>query len=75
MSIHRQLFFQHLAQTSLSPIALEIVKAKGNYHYDVNGKKYFDLISGFNVANIGHSHPAVIEAVKKQAEDYMHLIF
>jgi acetylornithine/succinyldiaminopimelate/putrescine aminotransferase len=74
MSIHRQLFFQHLAQTSLSPIALEIVKAEGNYQYDINGRKYFDLISGFNVANIGHSHPAVIEAVKKQAEDYMHLI-
>ena len=74
MSIHRQLFFQHLAQTSLSPIGLEIIKAEGNYQYDINGGKYFDLISGFNVANIGHSHPAVIEAVKKQAEDYMHLI-
>ncbi len=74
MSTHRQLFFQHLAQTSLSPIGLEIVKAKGNYQYDIDGKKYFDLISGFNVANIGHSHPAVIEAVKRQAEDYMHLI-
>lgn len=74
MMTQRQLFFQHLAQTSFAPIGLEIVKAKGNYQYDINGKKYFDLISGFNVANIGHSHPAVIEAVKKQAEDYMHLI-
>jgi acetylornithine/N-succinyldiaminopimelate aminotransferase len=74
MSIQRQLFFQHLAQTSFSPIGLEIVKAEGIYQYDINGKKYFDLISGFNVANIGHSNMAVIEAVKKQAEDYMHLI-
>lgn len=74
MNTQRQLFFQHLAQTSFSPIGLEIVKAEGNYQYDVNGKKYFDLISGFNVANIGHSNPAVIEAVKKQAADYMHLI-
>ena len=74
MSTQRQLFFQHLAQTSFSPAGLEIVKAEGNYQYDINGKKYFDLISGFNVANIGHSHSAVIEAVKKQAEDYMHLI-
>jgi len=74
MSTQRQLFFQHLAQTSFSPIGLEIIKAKGNYQYDINGKKYFDLISGFNVANIGHSHSAVIEAIKKQAEDYMHLI-
>jgi acetylornithine/succinyldiaminopimelate/putrescine aminotransferase len=74
MITQKQLFFQHLAQTSFSPIGLEIVKAEGNYQYDINGKEYFDLISGFNVANIGHSHPAVIEAVKKQAENYMHLI-
>ena len=74
ISMHRQLFFQHIAQTSFSPIGLEIIKAKGCYQYDINGKRYLDLISGFNVANIGHSNPAVIEAVKKQAEDYMHLI-
>ena len=70
----RQLFFSHIAQTSAAPIGLEIVKAEGNYQYDIHGKKYFDLISGFSVANIGHSHPTVIEAVKKQAENYMHLI-
>lgn len=74
MSADRQLFFKHIAQTSASPIGLEIVKAEGNYQFDIHGKKYFDLISGFGVANIGHSHPAVIGAVKKQAEDYMHLI-
>ncbi len=74
MNTDRQLFFTHIAQTSASPIGLEIVKAKGNYQYDVNGKKYFDLISGFSVANIGHSNSKVINAVKKQAADYMHLI-
>jgi acetylornithine/succinyldiaminopimelate/putrescine aminotransferase len=74
MSTDRQLFFTHIAQTSASPIGLEIVKADGNYQYDIHGKKYFDLISGFSVANIGHSHSAVIDAVKKQAENYMHLI-
>ena len=70
----RQLFLQHVAQTSSTPIALEIVKAKGIYQYDVNGKAYIDLIAGFSVANIGHSHPKVIEAVQKQAAEYMHLI-
>lgn len=71
---NRQLFLQHVAQTSSSPIGLEMVKAKGIYQYDVEGKKYIDLISGFSVCNIGHSHPKVVEAVQKQAADYMHLI-
>jgi acetylornithine/N-succinyldiaminopimelate aminotransferase len=70
----RQLFLQHIAQTSQDPIGLEIVKASGIYQYDATGKKYLDLISGFSVANIGHSNPKVVEAVQKQAADYMHLI-
>lgn len=70
----RQLFFNHIAQTSPKPLALEIEKAAGIYQYDVSGKKYIDLISGFCVANIGHSHPKVVAAVKEQAEKYMHLI-
>lgn len=70
----RQLFLQHIAQTSPEPIGLEIVKASGIYQYDVNGKEYLDLISGFSVANIGHSNPKVVEAVQKQAAEYMHLI-
>lgn len=70
----RQLFLQHVAQTSPSPIGLEITGAKGIYQYDINGKTYIDLISGFSVANIGHSNPKVIEAVQQQAAAYMHLI-
>lgn len=71
---NRYLFLSHVAQTSPEPIGLEIVRAEGCYQYDVNGKKYLDLISGFSVCNIGHSHPKVVEAVKKQVEQYMHLI-
>lgn len=70
----RQLFLQHVAQTSSSPIGLEITSAKGIHQYDANGKAYVDLISGFSVANIGHSNPKVVEAVQKQAAEYMHLI-
>ncbi|HEY6976324.1 MAG TPA: aspartate aminotransferase family protein [Chitinophagaceae bacterium] len=70
----REIFLKHIAQTSDAPIGLEIVKAKGIYQYDTKGKAYIDLISGFSVANIGHSHPKIIEAVQKQAEAYMHLI-
>ncbi|MDB5248218.1 MAG: aspartate aminotransferase family protein [Segetibacter sp.] len=71
---NRQLFLNHVAQTSPSPIGLEIVKAAGIKMWDVNGKEYIDLISGFSVCNIGHSNPKVIKAVKDQVEQYMHLI-
>jgi len=71
---HRQLFLQHVAQTSDAPIGLEMVKASGIYLYDTNGKQYIDMISGFSVANIGHSHPKVVEAVQQQAAQYMHVI-
>ena len=71
---NRQLFLNHVAQTSPAPIGIEMVKADGIYLYDIEGKKYIDAISGFSVANIGHSHPKVVEAVQKQAAQYMHLI-
>lgn len=71
---NRQLFFSHVAQTSPTPIGLEIVKALGIKMWDINGKEYIDLISGFSVCNIGHSHPDVIKAVKDQVDRYMHLI-
>ncbi len=70
----RQLFLNHVGQTSLAPMALEIVKAKGSSMWDINGKKYIDLIAGISVCNIGHCHPKVIEAIKKQADDYMHIM-
>ena len=71
---NRQLFLQHLAQTSNAPLALEIVKAEGCELWDVNGKKYIDLIGGISVANIGHRHPKVIKAIHQQLEAYMHIM-
>lgn len=71
---NRQLFLQHVAQTSPFPIGLEIAKASGIHMWDINGKSYIDLISGFSVCNIGHSNAAVIQAVKDQVDKYMHLI-
>lgn len=70
----RQLFFQHIAQTSPSPIAIEIVKAEGCSLWDINGKEYIDLIAGISVCNIGHRHPKVIKAIKKQLDDYLHVL-
>ena len=70
----RQLFLNHVGQTSQAPMALEIVKAKGSNMWDINGKKYIDLIAGISVCNIGHCHPKVIEAIKKQVDEYMHIM-
>ena len=71
---NRQLFFQHLAQTSDKPIGIEVASAEGIYIMDVNGKKWVDMIAGFSVCNIGHSHPDVIRAIQQQVEKYMHVI-
>ncbi len=70
----RNEFLQHLAQTSDAPMLLEIIKADGVHLFDVDGKKYMDLISGISVSNVGHHHPKVVEAIKKQVDDYMHLM-
>ncbi len=51
------------------------VKGEGAYVWDADGNKYLDWTVGIAVMNVGHSHPKVIEAVKKQAEDFQHLCF
>jgi acetylornithine/N-succinyldiaminopimelate aminotransferase len=71
---NRQLFLNHVGQTSVSPLCLEIVKAAGCKLYDVNGKEYIDLIGGISVCNVGHRHPSVIDAIKKQLDDYLHIM-
>jgi acetylornithine/succinyldiaminopimelate/putrescine aminotransferase len=70
----RQVFLQHIAQTSPAPLALEIVKAKGVLLEDRNGKTYIDLIAGISVCNVGHCHPKVVKAIRKQASQYLHLL-
>lgn len=70
----RQLFFQHVAQTSDFPLALEIERAEGIYLYGTEGQQYIDLISGIGVSNVGHRHPNVVAAIKEQVDKYMHLM-
>ncbi len=60
-------FFSWSKQAGLSPIAVK--SAKGVYFHDYDGKKYIDFSSQLMNANIGHQHPKVIEALKKQAEE------
>ena len=49
------------------PIPVVLEKGEGVYLYDVDGKKYFDFLSGYSAVNQGHCHPAIIEALQKQA--------
>ncbi|MEO8853155.1 MAG: aspartate aminotransferase family protein [Ginsengibacter sp.] len=71
---NRQIFLNHIGQTSPDPLALEIVKASGSKLYDVNNKEYIDLIGGISVCNIGHGNQKVIDAIKEQAENFMHVM-
>ena len=71
---NRELFFRHIAQTSPSPVAIEVKKAEGSIIIDTEGKKYIDCIAGISVCNIGHRHPKVIKAIKKQVDQYLHVL-
>jgi Ornithine/acetylornithine aminotransferase len=67
-------FLQHLAQTSPAPLGIEMVKAEDCFLYDADGKEYIDLIAGISVCNVGHRHPKVVKAIKKQVDQYLHLL-
>ncbi|MFM7645567.1 MAG: aspartate aminotransferase family protein [Sphingomonadales bacterium] len=70
----RELFLRHVAQTSLAPLAIEVVRADFATLYDAQGKEYIDLIGGISVANIGHRHPKVVEAIRAQTDAYLHVM-
>jgi acetylornithine/N-succinyldiaminopimelate aminotransferase len=72
MPSNRQLFLQHIAQTTRMPLMLEIERAEGLYIFTTDGKRYMDLNSGICVSSLGHCHPAVVRAVREQATRYMH---
>ena len=74
MISNRQIFLEHVAQTSDAPLMIEVDHAKGMYIFDVKGKKYLDLISGVSVCNIGHSDERVIHAIQLQLAKYSHLM-
>ncbi|MCE2676214.1 MAG: ornithine--oxo-acid transaminase [Sediminibacterium sp.] len=49
------------------PLPVVLEKGEGVYLYDVDGKKYFDFLSGYSAVNQGHCHPVIIDALQKQA--------
>ncbi len=72
-SLHED-FLNYLCQTSPQPIGLEVDHARGVYIFDRAGAAYIDFISGIGVANIGHGHPRVLEAIARQAEKHLHVM-
>ena len=74
MEILRQQFLRHIGQTSPSPMLVEVARAEGVCFFTPEGKRYYDIIAGVSVSNVGHGNPAVTEAVCRQARDYMHVM-
>src|SRR5574344_837561 len=74
MDILRQQFLRHVGQTSQDPMLVEVERAEGVFFYTPEGKRYYDLVAGVSVSNVGHSNPSVVEAVQRQAARYMHIM-
>ncbi|RKS53452.1 acetylornithine aminotransferase [Gillisia mitskevichiae] len=67
-------FLKFQAQTSPHPLALEISHAKGSYIYSIQGKKHLDFVAGVSACSLGHCHPRIVNAIKDQAERYLHVM-
>ncbi len=74
MYSHRGDFLRHLAQTSPAPMGLEVVAARGVRLKDVQGRWLYDLIGGISVCSLGHAHPIIQQAIKKQLRKFSHVM-
>jgi acetylornithine/N-succinyldiaminopimelate aminotransferase len=71
--LHAQ-FLRHVCQTSTAPLGIDVVRAAGATIWDRHGHAYLDLLAGMGVANVGHTHPEVVAAVRAQAERHLHVM-
>ena len=67
-------FFKYQAQTTQFAAGFEVDKAEGSYIYGKDGRKYLDFVAGVSANTLGHSHPKIVEAIKTQAEKYLHVM-
>lgn len=67
-------FFKYQAQTTQFAAGFEVEKAEGSYIYGKDGRKYLDFVAGVSANTLGHSHPKIVEAIKTQAEKYLHVM-
>ncbi len=67
-------FLKYQAQTTPHPLGMEVSHAKGCYIYSKDHKKYLDFVAGVSACSLGHSHPRIINAIKEQADKYLHVM-
>lgn len=67
-------FLHYQAKTTSQPMGMVVKRAKGSYIIDENGKKHLDFVAGVSACSLGHRHPAVIRAIKKQLKRYLHVM-
>ena len=60
-------FLTYQAKTTPHPLGIAVAKAKGVYITDTQGKKYLDFVSGVSACSLGHCHPKVTRAIRKQS--------
>jgi acetylornithine/succinyldiaminopimelate/putrescine aminotransferase len=68
-----ELFLRHVCQTSPEPLGLVVARARGTTVWDAGGRAYLDLLAGMGVGNVGHAHPAVVRAIRRQIRSYLHV--
>lgn len=67
-------FLNYQAKTTPHPLGIVVKKAKGSYITSESGKKYLDFIAGVSACNLGHCHPKVVSAIRKQSKKYLHVM-
>ncbi len=70
----KQDFLKYQAQTTNTPLNIEVSHAKGSYVYDKDNKKYLDFIAGVSANTLGHSNPKITNAIKEQVDKYLHVM-
>lgn len=66
---------QHVSNGVAVAHPITVSRAAGAYLWDDQGKKYLDFVGGIGVLNVGHNHPRVVEAVRKQLDTFSHICF
>src|SRR5947207_14945619 len=66
-------FLRHVCQTSAQPLGVVVACARGSKMWDTAGREYLDLLAGMGVANVGHTHPAVVYAIEEQIRRHLHV--